>query len=142
MKKTVWIWIGLGVVLIIGSIATWVLLSNKTAPAPNTNQQAPETSTTTPSTDTQTAVVDITIKDFAYDPAIIQIKKGTKVVWTNQDFTNHNVVADTTQTGGLPTEAALLQKGQSQSFTFDTVGVFSYHCSPHSRMQGSVEVVE
>ena len=36
----------------------------------------------------------VDIKDFAYVPAKIKIKKGTTVAWTNQDGIRHDVAPD------------------------------------------------
>jgi len=140
MKKTAWLWIGLVALLVIGGALVWMLLSNKSTTM-NMDHSATENSNGAPA-EAQSGTVDVAIKDMAFSPATIKVKKGTKVVWTNQDAVGHNAVADSAQTGGLPTEATLLQKGKTQAFTFDTVGTFSYHCTPHPFMHGSVEVVE
>lgn len=85
----------------------------------------------------------VAIQNSAFSPATITVKKGTTVTWTNQDSMGHNVVADdASNSGGLPTAADLLSKGESFSHTFDTAGTFDYHCTPHPFMKGTVEVVE
>ncbi len=161
MKKTMWLWIGLIGVIIVAGVAVWWLLNT------TTKQETPSTSTsssnmedmnaamdqpTTPDTTQNTAppaapaaqsgTIAVTIKDMAFAPAKITIKKGSTVVWTNQDSVGHNAVGDSAQAGGLPTTATLLSKGQTESFTFNAVGVFTYHCTPHPFMQGTVQVVE
>lgn len=98
--------------------------------------------------------VNIDIEDFAYSKANIKIKKGTKVIWTNRDTMEHNVMMDH-QDSGSPHDAPspdevksdvlagpLLAKGESYSFTFNEVSTAPYHCSPHPYMKGSVTVVE
>lgn len=82
----------------------------------------------------------VTIKNFAFAPTKLQVKKGTTVTWTNQDDAHHDITPDS------PSDAfkagPLLAKGESYSFTFNTVGSYAYHCSPHPYMKATIEVVE
>jgi len=92
------------------------------------------------SADSDTASTDsVEIKDYAFSPKTITVKKGTKVTWTNQDSVQHDVTSDT---DGKGPSSELLSKGESYSFTFDEVGTFTYHCSPHPYMKGTVVVTE
>ena len=77
----------------------------------------------------------VEIKNFAFGPKTITIKKGTKVAWTNQDSVSHTATADD---GSFDT--GLLAKGESGSVTFDKVGTFSYHCTPHPNMKAAIIV--
>jgi plastocyanin len=81
----------------------------------------------------------VDIQDFAFGPATIKVEKGTTVTWTNQDSTAHTV----TETDGKDgPKSNNLNKGQSYSFTYNTVGTFKYDCSIHPNMTGSVTVTE
>lgn len=82
----------------------------------------------------------VDIKNFAFSPEKITVKKGTTVTWTNQDTIKHDVTPDNPSADFKASE--LLAKGESYSFTFNTVGTFSYHCSPHPQMKATVEVTE
>lgn len=82
--------------------------------------------------------VTIEIKDFAFTKSNIKIKKGTTVTWVNHDTVKHNAFSD--DSNGLKGE--LLGKGESYSFTFETVAVNNYYCTPHPYMKGIVDVVE
>lgn len=79
------------------------------------------------------------IKDFAFTPAKITVKKGTTVTWTNQDGARHDVTPD--QPSEKFKASQLLAKGETYSFTFNDEGTYTYHCSPHPYMKGTVEVV-
>lgn len=92
------------------------------------------------SSEVQSGTVTMDIKDFAFSKSAIKIKKGTKVVWTNQDSAKHDIAPDTESAAFKASE--LLKQGESYEFTFDTVGTYAYHCSPHPYMKASVEVVE
>jgi len=77
----------------------------------------------------------VTIQNFAFSPATINVKAGTKVTWTNQDSTTHHVVSDT---GAF--DSGNLAQGQSYSFTFNKTGSYPYHCSIHPSMTGTIVV--
>lgn len=80
----------------------------------------------------------VTIESFSFMPMAIRVQVGTTVTWTNHDVIEHNVVADTV--GPHAPHGALLSKGQSYSFTFNTAGTYTYHCMPHPDMHGTVIV--
>jgi plastocyanin len=71
-----------------------------------------------------------------FNPYNLYVPTGTTVVWTNYDAVHHTVTADS----GLFSSPILLS-GQTFSFTFNTVGSYSYHCSIHPMMQGVINVV-
>ena len=88
-------------------------------------------------TDGQTPVTyTVDIRSFAFSPKTITINKGDTVVWTNYDSVRHTVTSD--QGGEL--DSALLSDGASYSHVFDEDGTFSYHCTPHPSMKGTVIV--
>jgi len=82
----------------------------------------------------------VDIKDFAFSPASITVKKGTTVTWTNQDSTRHNIAPDKETADFKSSE--LLAQGATYSVTFNTTGTFTYHCTPHPYMKASVTVTE
>ncbi len=81
--------------------------------------------------------VEVEIKNFAFSPKTITIKKGTTVTWTNQDTVKHDAASDD---GKFKTE--LMGQGESQSVTFDEVGTYNYHCTPHPNMKATIIVTE
>lgn len=83
---------------------------------------------------------DITYKNFAVVQKAIKVKKGTTVTWTNEDNTKHDVTP-VTETEEFKT-SKLFGKGEKYSVTFNTVGKYSYFCSPHPYMKGTIEVTE
>lgn len=108
-------------------------MNNMAEPSQSQNQQSA-------SDEVLEGEVQVDISNFEYSPSSIKIKKGTVVIWTNQDDTKHDVAPDSE--AGDFTGSDLLAKGQSYSFTFNSVGTFAYHCSPHPYMKAKVEVVE
>lgn len=86
--------------------------------------------------------VPISIDDNIFRTTYLKIKKGTKVVWTNNGNLRHDVVsAESSPKQGLG--SALLAPGQTYEFTFNELGVYEYFCTPHSNeMRGVITVVE
>ena len=61
---------------------------------------------------------------------------GTTVVWTNRDDIPHTVAA----ADGGPLRSAPLDTGDQFAFTFTQAGTFSYFCSIHPKMRGTIVV--
>jgi plastocyanin len=77
-----------------------------------------------------------TIKNFAFDPDPVTVKAGGTITWTNEDSAAHNVVFDDKSVKSIKN----LDQGQSGKVTFDKAGTYSYVCTYHSGMKGSVTV--
>lgn len=139
--------VGIVAAIAVGVGLVWAIIIN--LPNKSTDSQSPTaTSTPQPQTTTEPSqpgqlTKSVSIKDRAYSPAQITVKKGTKVVWTNKDRIEHNVVSENNApAGGPPKSAPLLGKDQVFEFTYDTLGTFPYYCAPHPDMKGTVVVVE
>ena len=63
------------------------------------------------------------------------IDVGTRVTATNQDAARHTWTADD---GSW--DSGSLAQGASFSFTFRSLGTFSFYCRPHPTMTGSITV--
>ena len=78
----------------------------------------------------------VSIKNFAFNPATITVAAGGKVDWTNGDSTAHTVTFDDTSI----TSSGNVDAGGTFSTTFAKAGTFTYHCTIHSNMKGTVTV--
>jgi LPXTG-motif cell wall-anchored protein len=78
----------------------------------------------------------VTISDFKFTPASITIHVGDTVTWTNSGPSAHTATANN---GSFNT--GVLQKGHSASHTFTTAGTFTYICSIHPFMHGTIVVL-
>lgn len=87
---------------------------------------------------TPTTASTIVIKNFAFSPASLTVKKGTKVTWMNNDAATHTVTA--TDNGNTFNSGTIQPGGGTFSFTFNTAGDFNYQCTIHPQMVGSVHV--
>lgn len=154
---------GIIAVLVI-AIAGYYLYVGRVAQAPNVANQMPPVGVTTPPAGTQQPApsvptagtaqpvpnvppvatpavsnVSVDIKDFKFTQASLMVKKGTTVIWTNQDSASHTVTSDN---AGGPLASDLIAQGKTYSYTFNTVGTFAYHCKVHPNMKGTVTVTE
>ena len=78
----------------------------------------------------------IAIKNFAFSPVILTIKTGTTVTWMNQNGAVHQIVSDS----GTPFTSDSLASGASYQFTFIQPGTYTYHCTYHPTMKGTIIV--
>jgi len=110
-----------------------VVVPPTTAPTTNTPTALPATNA--PIAAPAGAGTEVKISHFAFDPSTLEIKVGTTVTWTNEDGASHTVSADD---GSFSSDT--LQQGDSNAFTFNEAGSYSYHCDFHSGMKATITV--
>ena len=76
----------------------------------------------------------ISIQGFKFGSGSIKVKVGSKLTWTNADQVPHTVTADN------GTFNHQLDPGASWQLVFPTAGKYTYHCTIHPRMKGTVWV--
>jgi len=79
--------------------------------------------------------VVVHIDNFTFGPQSVTVPKGGTVEWVNRDDTPHRVVAT-----GNQFKSPVLDTDDKFSWTFTEVGSFSYFCSLHPHMTGTVVV--
>jgi len=77
----------------------------------------------------------VSIVDFAFQPASVEIATGGTVTWTNTGQAPHTVTADD---GSF--DSGTLSPGATFSQTFATAGTFTYHCNIHPQMTATIIV--
>lgn len=81
-------------------------------------------------------IYSVRIENFAYYPAELTIQKGDTVAWQNYDSSQHTVTSDI----GTELDSGLRAKGSIYQHTFDIVGEYPYHCTPHPSMKAKIIV--
>ena len=71
----------------------------------------------------------------AYSPNPVVVPAGTTITWTNNDTTEHTSTADASGWS-----SGIISPGGSFSVTLQTAGTFTYHCTIHPNMVGTVTV--
>lgn len=78
----------------------------------------------------------IEIKDFAFNPQTITVKSGEKISWINRDEEPHTVVSVEKQFKKSPA----LDTDQEFTVVAGSPGTYSYFCSVHPKMTGTIIV--
>ena len=78
---------------------------------------------------------EVYIENMAFTPGTITISLNSTVIWMNKDGMAHTVTSIT----GL-FDSGSMADGETFSHTFTTAGTYSYKCSFHSSMVGTVIV--
>ena len=117
----------LAIVVIAGATVVIAGCTSSSNPSPG-----PVTSTASTSTASQNSVA---IQNYAFNPSTLTIQKGANVTWTNYDSVQHHVVSDSSAFS-----SPLLNKGDTYTHQFNNTGSFSYICSIHPYMKGTIVV--
>lgn len=78
--------------------------------------------------------VSVAIADFKFDAVEVRVAVGGSVTWTNEDDQAHTA----TSSGNF--DAGAIDAAQSSTVEFPTAGTFTYICSFHPFMTGTVVV--
>jgi len=78
----------------------------------------------------------IEIKDFAFNPQILTVKSGEKITWINRDEEPHTVVSVEKQFK----KSTALDTDQEFTITTGAPGTYTYFCSVHPKMTGTIVV--
>jgi len=77
----------------------------------------------------------VSIQNYAFSPSTLTIQKGANVTWKNDDSVQHTVVSDSSAFS-----SPLLSTGDTYTYQFNNSGSFSYHCSIHPYMKGTIVI--
>ena len=80
----------------------------------------------------------IEIKDFAFNPQTLTVKSGEKITWINRDEEPHTVVSVEKQFK----KSTALDTDQEFTITAGAPGTYTYFCSVHPKMTGTIVVVK
>jgi plastocyanin len=88
-----------------------------------------------PSMNNTPAANSVSIVNMSFSPATLTVTAGTNVTWTNNDGMTHTVTADDDSF-----DSGNITMGSKFSKVFPTAGTFSYHCTIHPTMKGTIVV--
>ena len=78
----------------------------------------------------------IEIKDFAFNPQTITVKSGEKITWINRDDEPHTIVSVEKQFK----KSSALDTDQEFTITAGAAGTYTYYCSVHPKMTGTIVI--
>lgn len=93
-----------------------------------------------PQTPNSQGANQISIKNFAFSPNVLNINAGDTVTWVNNDSVPHRIEGSRIQMSNSEFQSGDLSNGQSYSFTFNAAGTYDYICSIHPSMKGKIIV--
>lgn len=126
--------------LIPGAIVALTLAAcASSATAPSSAAPATSAAATAAATGSAATGDAVTIKGFAFSPATLTVKKGTTVTFVNMDSATHTVTSGSGGTKDGKFDQSI-DGGGAAKITFDTVGTFSYFCTIHASMRGTITV--
>ncbi len=139
-KRPLWQWILLYVVIgaIVYGLFYYFVLAKKGGynySTGNTQQTQTPNQQISPTAQAPATKNAIEIANFAYSPATVTVKVGEAVTWTNQDSAGHNATSD-----DKSFDTGVLDTGKSRTVAFNKAGTYTYHCSVHPSMHGTIIV--
>lgn len=128
-KRPMWQWVVIYLVvgLVVYGAIYYFVLAKKGGYSYN-NSAAPTNSA-------PAAQNSIQISSFSFSPASLTVKVGDTVTWTNQDSVGHSATAD-----DKSFDTGILGQGKSGTITFSKAGTYTYYCSVHTSMSGTIVV--
>jgi amicyanin len=75
-----------------------------------------------------------------YAPASVNVAKGGKVTWTNNDPVPHTVTSTSVPSGASNFDSGNMNANATYTVTFTVDGTYQYKCSYHPWMHGTVIV--
>jgi plastocyanin len=77
----------------------------------------------------------VTIENVQYNPAHLTVRRGERIVWVNKDLFPHTVTAT-----DKAFDSGSIDVSKSWTFLAKKPGTFSYSCTFHPTMKGTIEV--
>ncbi len=101
----------------------------------SSNQQNQQTQQQTQQTSNGPLTLVVNIQDMAFVKDSMTIGTGTTVEWINKDSVAHTVMSD-----DQSFFSGTIQPGQTFFHTYNNNGTFTYHCTIHPTMKGTIIV--
>lgn len=133
-QKKLMIALAVGIIIIIGGVLAAGGMKKNNNPGSATSSSGASASDTS----SAVATTAVQIKGYMFAPMVIKVKVGDTVTWTNADSVHHTVTADT-KSADAP-DGPLIGQGESYAFKFTKAGTYTFHCTPHPYMHGTVIV--
>ena len=143
MKKLYYYVLGLVTVILVIGAAILLLTNNtniKNMTDQNTTEQKSQITQTAESIVNNTQNIKLTVVGF--DPKIVSIVSGTRVLWVNQSGVQATINSDPYPNNNLWSflNLGIFENGQSMSVSFTKPGTYTYHNQLKPEQSGTVIV--
>lgn len=107
------------------------------APAATATTAAPTATTNPPAATVK--IVGASFSTYGFSPGSVTVKVGDTVEWVNNSTVPHTSTSDSGS--ALSWDSGAIDTGGGTfSFTFTKAGTYTYHCSFHASMHGTIVV--
>ena len=148
-NNTMWLWLGVGVVVLVGGYL--LLQQGFSTKAPQTIVTPASTSSPSANMGTQSATATsgamvketmVTVTSAGFSPETVTIKAGETVKWTNNDTADHHVASSVHPSHLLypALNLGVVKPKASVMLKFPTAGTYKYHDHLHPSLSGVVVV--
>jgi plastocyanin len=86
----------------------------------------------------ETLRVDLQATSFS--PKDVTVSKGSTIHWVNATASTHTITADNSGQAGAWPSQTVSGSGTVFDHTFDATGTYTYHCTIHAGMTGTIKV--
>lgn len=126
-----------GVILALGRRGSYAPTTTRTTPT----KQQPNT-ISSPQTETDVQEKTVTVTSLGFEPKIVTVKAGTKVVWINNSAATANVSSAVHPTHLVypPLNLGSFENGKTVSLIFDKPGTYKYHNHLNPSQTGQVVI--
>ena len=80
----------------------------------------------------------VTIRGYAFHPATVHVRRGSRVTWVNCESAAG--LAHTSSSDAQQWSSGFITPGSAFTEIFENAGTFGYHCDPHPFMTATVVV--
>lgn len=101
--------------------------------APEPVQQTPQGADNSGGANVRSQTVKMV--DYTFSPETVTIASGGKITWVNEDQAPHDATADDESFA-----TGTIESGKLKSETFKEPGTYTYICTIHPQMTGTIEV--
>lgn len=120
------------IVILIGSIVTMIAVF---ALGVHFSSQSKESGDPSAPTSVDSMEVLVSIFDFRYAPGNVSVPRGAVVTWVNDDKAQHTATERNSDW-----DTGVLSEGEGGDVKFTRPGTYSYYCTIHPYMEGSITV--
>lgn len=120
---------------VVSILLTFAIACSSGSSSPGAPTPIPSPTPSGPSSSVSIPIGASFLTTTAFSPDVADVQVGTTITWTNSDSTAHTSTSD-----GAGWNSGTVEPGGRFSFTFQNAGTFSYHCTIHPGMIGTVSV--
>ena len=122
------------IAIVVGAIVAMIVVAFIGIQFSTTNDDSGDASAGPTSVNDSQVTIDI--QGYAYRPSNISVPRGAQVTWLNDDNQDHTA----TGKDDASWDTQIIHNGLSKTIELDSPGTFTYYCTIHPYMVGTLTV--